>query len=95
MHMSLAAHWWPSALVLPDLRNNLLPNRLPRTHGGLVDTLAKRLVFRELPPAHRRAVLDFLGVNASTPLDEDSGVMRWELASLVSLILDTPSFTSR
>jgi uncharacterized protein (DUF1800 family) len=95
MHMSLAAHWWPNELVLPDLRNNLVPNRLPRTHGGLVDALAKRLVFRELPPAHRRAVLDFLGVNASTPLDEDSGVMRWELASLVSLILDTPSFTSR
>ncbi len=95
MHMSLAAHWWPSELVLPGLRNNLLPNRLPRTHGGLVDALAKRLVFRELPPAHRRAVLDFLGVNASTPLHEDSGVLQWELASLVSLILDTPSFTSR
>ena len=95
MHMSLAAHWWPDQLILPHLRNNLLPRRLPRTHGALVDTLAKRLVFRELPGAHRTAILRFLGVRGSDPLDEDSSVMQWELASLVSLILDTPSFTAR
>ncbi|HEY7478513.1 MAG TPA: DUF1800 domain-containing protein [Actinomycetota bacterium] len=95
MHMSLAAHWWPDQLTLPNLRKNLLQKKLPRTHGALVDTLSRRLVFRELPGPHRAAILDFLGVRGSDPLPADSGVIQWELASLVSLILDTPSFTAR
>ena len=59
-HLSLAAHWWPSTLTQPPLRS-LLPNRLPTTHGDLVDALAKRLVFRKLLAPHTAAVLGFLG----------------------------------
>ena len=39
-HLSLAAHWWPDELTQPPLRS-LLPDRLPRTHGALVDALAQ------------------------------------------------------
>jgi hypothetical protein len=87
--MSLAAHWWPDQLRLPNLRQ-LLPRRLPRTHGKLVDDLARRLVFRKLAERHRDAVLGFLGVSAGTPLDDDDAALGWRLPYVVALILDSP-----
>jgi hypothetical protein len=88
-HMSLAAGWWPSELVSQPLRD-LLPTPLPATHGGFVDALAKRLVFRKLATEHRQAVLDFLEVNENTPLDANDAAVRWRLASAIALILDSP-----
>lgn len=88
-HMSLAAGWWPDELVRAPLRD-LLPTPLPATHGGYVDALAKRLVFRKLATEHRQAVFDFLEVNENTPLDADDAAVRWRLAHVVALILDSP-----
>jgi uncharacterized protein (DUF1800 family) len=91
MHVGLAAGWWPANhLKVRDLRQYLVPH-LPATHGALIDALAKRLVFRKLPGAHRDAALAFLGVNAATPLDDDDAAVGWRLPYLVALILDTPS----
>ena len=89
MHMSLAAHWWPDQLVRPPLRK-LLPATTPRTHGALVDALAKRLVFRRMSTPHRDAVLGFLGRSADAPLHSDSEALGWRLPYLVALILDSP-----
>jgi hypothetical protein len=89
MHMSLAAHWWPSSLSLPPLER-MLPEPLPKTHGALVDALSKRLLFRTMSKAHRDAVLGFLGVNATTRLSADSEAVTWRLSSVVALILDSP-----
>jgi hypothetical protein len=75
---------WPG-LARPDLRKHLLPKKLPKSNGALVDTLSKRLVFRQLPPAHRTAVLHFFG---SDPATEDN--LNWRLSGLVSLILSSP-----
>ncbi|CAN5700700.1 DUF1800 domain-containing protein [soil metagenome] len=92
MHVGLAGGWWPAKhLKVPNLKKNVLPRDLPATHGGLVDALAKRLVFRKLPPAHRDAVLTFLGRAAGDPLDEDDAAVDWRLPYVVALILDTPS----
>lgn len=88
-HLSLAAHWWPDELTQPDLRT-LLPDRLPKTHGAMVDALAKRLVFRPLAATHKQAVLTFMGRAASDPLTSDSEVVRWRLPYVVALILDSP-----
>ena len=88
-HLSLAAHWWPKELRQPPARE-LLPKRLPKTHGALVDALARRLVFRTLAQPHKQAVLGFLGRSASDPLDADSEAVRWRLPYLVALILDSP-----
>lgn len=95
VHMSLAAHWWPTALQLPDLREHLLPQNLPATHGRLVDALAKRLVFRTMSGAHRAAVLGFLGVSANTPFGPGDEAVDWRLPYVVSLILDSPYFQVR
>jgi uncharacterized protein (DUF1800 family) len=88
-HLSLAGHWWPKELVRPDLLT-LVPKPLPPTHGHLVDALARRLVFRTLHPAHKTAVLTFLGKNTATPLTADSEAIGWRLPYLVALILDSP-----
>ena len=95
VHMSLAAHWWPTALSLPDLRHRLLPQKLPATYGAFVDALAKKLVFRPMSSAHRAAVLGFLGVGANTPLGADDDAVTWRLPYIVSLILDSPYFQVR
>jgi len=88
-HLSLAAHWWPTALRQPGLRK-LLPTNLPNTYGDFVDTLSKRLVFRRLESAHRQAVLGFLGHQASDPLRSDDAAVGWRLPYVVALILDSP-----
>ncbi|MEO8106742.1 MAG: DUF1800 domain-containing protein [Actinomycetes bacterium] len=88
-HLSLAAHWWPKELRKSPSRD-LLPRRLPKTHGAMVDALAKRLVFRTLAPPHKQAILSFLGRSASDPLDSDSEAVRGRLDSVVALILDSP-----
>jgi uncharacterized protein (DUF1800 family) len=92
MHVGLAAGWWPANhLDVPNLKKNLLPKKLPKTYGGLVDALAERLVFRRLPDAHRSSVLAFLEHVPSDPLDADDAAVGWRLPYLVALILDTPS----
>ena len=93
-HLSLAGHWWPSSLTQPALRK-LLPAKLPKTHGDLVDVLAKRLVFRKLSAPHKAAVLAFLERADSDPVTSDSAAVNWRLAYVVALILDTPYFWVR
>ena len=89
-HVSLAAHWWPDTLRLPDLKETVLPKPLPGTYGGLVDAVAKAVVFRKLETVHRDAVLTFLGKAASDPLSKTDAAVTWRLPYLVALILDSP-----
>ncbi|MEO8477130.1 MAG: DUF1800 domain-containing protein [Actinomycetota bacterium] len=89
-HVSLAAHWWPDALQLPPLKDTVLPRPLPPTYGGLVDAVAHKLVFRKLAPAHRDAVLTFLGKTAGSALTRGDAAVTWRLPYLVAIILDSP-----
>ncbi len=89
-HLAFAGGWWPDTLRYRNLRTTLVPKPLPATHGKLIDALAKKLVFRTLTTAHRTAVLDFLGVSASTPLDGDDAAVNWRLEYVAALILDSP-----
>lgn len=88
-HLSLSAHWWPTALVQPPLRK-LLPTNLPNTYGDFVDALSKRLVFRKLGAPQRQAVLGFLGRSAGERLHSDDEAVHWRLPYVVALILDSP-----
>lgn len=88
-HVQMIGNYYPQELRVPEPRT-LLPKRLPRTHGDLVDVLAKRLVFRTLRPEHKRVVLAFLDRKASDPVDRHSYAVTWKLPSLAALILDSP-----
>jgi hypothetical protein len=88
-HLTVAAGWWPNTLRRREL-DTLVPVPRPATHGALVDALARRLVQRNLPAAHRDAICSFLGVSASTPLASSSAAVGWRLREVVALILDSP-----
>jgi uncharacterized protein (DUF1800 family) len=94
MHMSLAAHWWPDSLIRPSL-TKLLPAKLPKTHGGLVDALARRLVFRKLSAEHTDAVLEIVEKTSSDPLHDGDAAVDWRLAHVVAAILDSPYHQTR
>jgi uncharacterized protein (DUF1800 family) len=88
-HLSLAAGW-NDHLQLPDLRRNLLPARLPKNHGDLMQALAQRLVFRKLSAPHRNALCTFVGRMAADPITATDAAVTWRLPYLVALILDSP-----
>ncbi len=88
-HLSLAAHWTPEELPMPPLRT-LLPAKLPRTHGAMLDALARRLVFRTLEDRHKAVILDFLERRATDPFDKDDADAVHRMAPAVALILDSP-----
>ncbi len=87
--LGLAAGWWPPAFSRAPLRR-LVPARPPATHGALVAGLGQRLLQRPLPTAHVDAICRFMGVQRSTPLRPDSPALRWQLPSVVALVLDSP-----
>lgn len=89
MHLSLAAHWWPSELRQPALRS-LLPKKLPVTYGGLVDALARRLLFRTMTAQHKKVVLAFIERSANDVVHADDAALTWRFPYLVALILDSP-----
>jgi hypothetical protein len=88
-HLSLAAHWYPKTMRQPPLRS-LLPRKLPRTYGGMVDALAKRLVFRPLSKTHKQVVLDLLERKASDPFRAKDAAATYRMAPAVAIILDSP-----
>lgn len=88
-HLSLAAHWAADSLLQPPLRS-LLPDRLPRTFGSMLDALARRLVFRTLEDHHKAVILRFLGRRATDPFDGHDADATYRMACAVALTLDSP-----
>lgn len=93
-HYSLAAHWAADDLPQPPLRS-LLPHRLPRTWGTMLDDLARRLVFRTLDSHHKRVILEFLDVRSTDPFEKRDADARHKMAPAVALILDSPYYGVR
>lgn len=92
MHTAMANGWWPASMlkVPGDWVPRLLGKKLPKTWGGVVDRLSKRLVYRKLPAAHRDAVLTFLGKTDAAPVDENDQWLGWRFPYLIALFLDSP-----
>ena len=87
------SRWLPVGTTTSRRRTSarqLLPDALPKDHGTLVQTLAKRLVFRTLATPHRDALLGFLNRAAADPISPSSEAVGWRLPYLVALILDSP-----
>ncbi|MFN8075771.1 MAG: DUF1800 domain-containing protein [Kineosporiaceae bacterium] len=99
-HMSLAANWWPKSLTRAPLLQ-LLGTPLPTTYGGLMDTLAARLLQQPLTSGQRQALCVFLRdqwnptIGPSTPLPANAQALGWRLPYLVALVLDSPQFAVR
>jgi uncharacterized protein (DUF1800 family) len=87
-HLRMAGGWWPRGLRYPEPRS-LLPGQIPATWAGVLDALARRLVFAPLSGAEVAAVCAAVGVH---PDDSPSEVDRL-LPPLAALILDSPHHT--
>ncbi|MFL6162803.1 MAG: DUF1800 domain-containing protein [Jatrophihabitantaceae bacterium] len=90
-HRGFAQSWWDGFDPL-DL-TTLYGGSTPATSGAAIATLCVRLTGSLLPAAHLQALQTFLAEPASTPLAKSS--LRWYLAHLVPLILDSPAFALR
>jgi uncharacterized protein (DUF1800 family) len=93
-HLSLAAGWWPDDLRHADLQRVLRP-RNPRTHGDLVDAVAKGLALPRPTRAVRDAVCTFLGRSPSARLSRDDEALGWRLPYVFALVLDSPEAAVR
>lgn len=88
-HLALASHWGAEELPMPPLRS-LLPAKLPRNHGEMLDALARRLVFRTMEDRHKKVILSFLDRRASDPFDRQDAEALYRMGPAVALILDSP-----
>jgi uncharacterized protein (DUF1800 family) len=93
-HMSLAAHWWPDAVQLPDLRSRFLP-KVPGNYGAYVQTLAQQLTFKKFSSEHVAAVCTFLGKTPTDKLGRSDPAVKGRLPYVIALILDSPYFQIR
>jgi len=98
-HLSLAARWWPRTLTGPALAR-LVPRPRPRTHGALIDALARQLLQRRATSVQKRAICEFLSapgllVTPSTPVRRDSEAVGWRLPYVVALLFDSPAHVLR
>jgi hypothetical protein len=86
----VVAGWYPNDVVRPPLYNVAVGPTLPATHGPLVDLVANRLFGRTLAPAHKAAVLTFIGATDSKSLSSNSNAVGGGLSNFVAVLLDSP-----
>ena len=93
MHVGVAGGWWKDGIDYPGhLADRLLPTPRPADRAALVDALHARLLpGLTPPPAHREALVTFLGGHG--PLKD--GDTTWLFSILVGLVLDSPLWVVR
>jgi len=92
LHAALASGRLTSGLTWPPLVPWLLGPQVPRTRGALVDALTDRLLpAGTLSPAHRTALVAFLGADGPVQPADTAGMF----PLLVSMVLDSPGWCVR
>lgn len=90
LHMTLGSQWYPSRTDLSYTDpTTLLPKKLPKTYRGLIVDLAKALNVPALNPTQIGALSEFLGYKPGDPLGDDPAVIRYQLGTVIALILDS------
>lgn len=83
---------WDDGLSRPDPLG--LVSGLPAsTVGEYVDSLCRRLCFQAFQPAHRDALVAFLGGDPAAPIDPH--VANNDALGVIALVLDSPYFSLR
>ena len=95
-HAGLVGGWWTDGMATPAI-TGLLGTTPPATIGALVDALALRLIGVALTGTQRSAIVAFCCRNDSTLTAASSAVntIKWDLAAVVTLVLDTPNWIER
>lgn len=94
LHVGLAQGWWKEGVLYPgtSLYARLLPGAKPASRAELVTATADRLMpGSPLPPAHRDALVTFLGGAGPVKPGDTGGLY----PILVALLLDSPAWSVR
>jgi uncharacterized protein (DUF1800 family) len=83
---------WEDGLTRPD-PDALVAGMPSATVGEFVDSLCQRLCFQVFQPAHRDAIVGFLGGDPAAPLEPFRADTSTQAA--VALVLDSPYFSLR
>jgi uncharacterized protein (DUF1800 family) len=83
---------WQDGLTRPD-PESLVAGRPAGTVGEYVDSLCQRLCFQGFQPAHRDALVTFLGGDSAAPLEPF--LVSDRASGAIALVLDSPYFSLR
>ena len=94
IHFVLAGGWWPDVDVKYRRPAAWAPD-LPIRFETLVDHLSQVILHRRATPTLLRACCEALGVRAGEKITRDHGVIKWEMARLLTTFLDSPAHYTR
>ncbi len=94
VHFGLSGGWWPNKDITYRKPTAWAP-RLPIRFDQLVDHISQVTLHRKATPTLVRACCEALGVPANEKITRDHGVLKWEMARLLSTFLDSPAHYTR
>ena len=94
IHFVLAGGWWPDVDVKYRRPAAWAPD-LPIRFEALVNHLSLALLHRKATPALLDACCQAVGVSATEKITRDHGVIKWDMARLLTTFLDSPAHYTR
>ena len=94
VHYSMSGGWWPTKDAVYVLPAQWLPVAAVR-FDALVDFLSRRILGRPATDLLQTAAAQATGCAASDVITTDHGLVRWEMARLLTVLLDSPTHFTR
>ncbi|WP_372734641.1 DUF1800 domain-containing protein [Nocardioides sp.] len=105
VHYGMSAGWWPTRGITYRKPVKWLPKQVTRSGktkrmkrvrlSVLIDHLSRELLHRKATPQLMKACCESVGYPASTMVDEDHPLLRWNMQRLLSTFLDSPTHMAR
>ena len=93
-HYSMANGWWPNKGIQYRTPVSWLPTPTTR-FDDLVEHLAQRILHRHAGDTLQKACREAVGLSASTLIDKDHALVRWQFGRLLTTFFDSPDFLRR
>lgn len=94
VHFSMAGGWWPSKDVTYVPPAQRLPAASVR-FDQLVDHLSHQILGRPADALLQTAAAQAVGLDAATVITAEHGLVRWNMARLLTVFLDAPTHFTR
>lgn len=94
MHYSMAGGWWPSERVTHRKPKAWVP-RSGMRFDQLVDHLSRQLLHRPSSARLLQACCEAVSLKPGARITHDHGLVKWEMARLLTTVLDSPDFFRR
>jgi hypothetical protein len=94
VHYTMSGGWWPSKDAVYLQPTQWLPAPSVR-FDALVDHLSRRILGRPATVLIQTAAAQATGCSAGTVITAEHGLVRWEMARLLTVFLDSPTHFTR